>query len=110
MNEKLKALLMEKMGGDKRQGKFEDEVFEFLAYECDEVYSESLGNRRWWEDLFIVVDIGDGVKIGFNSARTTGDDSPRDKGWEFDPDTICEVEEKTETITVTTYEPKAEAK
>ena len=103
MNEKLKALLMEKMGADKRRGDFNDQVFEFLYHECDEVYRESLADRRWWKDLFVVVDVGDGVLLGFNSASTTGDDSPRDKGWEFDPDTICEVEKVTEMKEVTTY-------
>ena len=109
MNEKLKTLLMEKMGADKRRGDFKEQVFEFLAYECDEVYCESKGNRRWWEDLFVVVDIGDEMLVGFNSARTTGDDSPSDKGWEFDPDTICEVEKVTETKVITTYVKKAAA-
>ena len=60
--------------------------------------------RRWWVDFFRVIDI-DGMKIGFWDAETTGDDSASDKGWEFDPKTICEVVEKTEIVTVTSYWP-----
>jgi hypothetical protein len=50
-----------------------------------------MGERRWWEDLFIVVEI-DGMLIGFNGAKTTGDESPYEKGWEFDINTVGEVE------------------
>lgn len=55
--------------------------------------------RRWWEDLFVVVEI-DGMLIGFDDANTTGDNSPSDVGWEFDPSSICEVVAKTVTTTV----------
>lgn len=61
-------------------------------------------SRRWWTDCFTVVDVN-GMLIGFADAITTGDDSPRDKGWEFDPSTICEVVAKQ--VTTTVYEPVA---
>lgn len=74
----------------------------------DPIWEGERDSYRWWDELFVVVEIN-GMKIGFVDARTTGDDSPYDKGWEFDPSTICEVEERTETIIKTTYTPVKEA-
>jgi hypothetical protein len=64
-----------------------------------EVWSGNDSDRRWWTDCFTVVNI-DGMLIGFDDAKTTGDDSPRDKGWEFDPESICEVVAKEVVTTV----------
>ena len=69
--------------------------------DAKEVWSGNDSDRRWWTDCFTVVEV-DGMLIGFDDAKTTGDDSPRDKGWEFDPSSICEVVAK-EVIT-TIYE------
>ncbi len=49
----------------------------------------------------MVVEV-DGMFIGFINAHATGDSSPREIGWEFDPESICEVIPK-EVIT-TIYE------
>lgn len=54
--------------------------------------------HRWWNDVFCVTKI-DGMFIGYWGAETTGDNSPRDCGWEFDPETICEVR-PTEVTTI----------
>ncbi len=62
-------------------------------------WSVVTGERRWWEDLFVVVEI-DGMLIGFDDANTTGDKSPSDVGWEFDPSSICEVVAKEVVTTV----------
>jgi len=70
-----------------------------------EVYSEPAGNRRWWKNIFKVVEIN-GMLIGFRDAVTTGDDSAEDKGWNFDENSICEVERKEEMKVVVTYERK----
>jgi hypothetical protein len=78
-----------------------------IIREAKEVYTGDYHSRRWWNDCFTVVDCG-GMLIGFNDAKTTGDDSPWDKGWEFDPNTICEVEKIEEVKTVTSYERKKE--
>ena len=67
--------------------------------DADEVWSGNDSNRRWWTECFTVVNV-DGMLIGFDDAKTTGDDSPRDKGWEFDPSSICEVVAKEVTKTV----------
>ena len=82
----------------------DEDMLETLE-ECGEiVFKNVLDERRWWSDVFKVTFL-DGMLIGFNSATTTGDDSPKDKGWEFDPTSICEVERHEETKVVVTYTP-----
>lgn len=66
--------------------------YEALVFESVDVYEEETGSRRWWIDTFKVVKLGD-LLIGFDYAKTTGDDSLSDIGWEFDESTICEVEQ-----------------
>lgn len=74
-----------------------------IVREGKQVYSEVTGSRRWWDEVFTVVEVN-GMLIGFDDAHTTGDLSPRETGWEFDPKSICEVE-KTEKV-ITVYQPK----
>lgn len=57
------------------------------------IWSKMTTSRRWWDEEFRVVEI-DGMLIGYDGADTTGDESATDKGWEFDPSSICEVEAK----------------
>ena len=101
MNEKIKEHLVrfctrEGFGTD-------DDVLQEVLLEADEVYSKEISQHRWWVTYFTVVRI-DGMLIGFTSARTTGDNTPSEAGWEFDPSTICEVEAHEKTVIV--YEPK----
>jgi hypothetical protein len=101
MNEKIKAHVLkyhEKMGFKYNN---DDNLIETIQ-EADVVWSGNDSKRRWWTDCFTVVDI-EGMLIGFDDAKTTGDDSPCEKGWEFDPDSICEVEARE--ITTTVYYP-----
>ena len=70
-------------------------------FDADRVWRGHESPRRWWTDCFTVVNV-DGMLIGFDDAITTGDDTPRDKGWEFDPESICPVIARE--ITVTVYE------
>ena len=77
-----------------------DEIIADTIQEAKEVWRDEGSYRRHWRDHFIVVEL-DSMKIGFMGAATTGDDSPRDKGWEFNPDTICKVEPVK--VEVTTY-------
>lgn len=101
MNDKIKRHLEE--FNKKNKWEMEDNwIYETLEECGKEVYSEDLGDRRWWKDLFIVKEI-DGMLIGFNSAATTGDDSPSDVGWEFDEESICEVVKEEETKVIVTY-------
>lgn len=62
-----------------------------------EIYRESQGGSRHWNDIFIVADV-EGMLIGYMDAETTGDMNAREKGWEFEIDSICEVEKITKTI------------
>lgn len=84
----------------------EQDIIDYII-ETDPIHEEDCGSCRWWMNTFRVVEI-DGMLIGFDYASTTGDDSPRDKGWEFDPDSICEVERKEEVKIVVSYEIKKE--
>ena len=69
---------------------------------AEEVWCGNESKRRWWTDCFCVVKVG-GMLIGFDGAITTGDESPSEKGWEFNPKSICKVAAKE--ITYTTYVP-----
>lgn len=99
MNDKIRKHL-EEYCAENKWGVDDDTLIEIL--ENSEIYSEKVDDRRWWTDCFCVADVN-GMLIGFSGAETTGDDSPRDKGWEFDMSSVCEVEKKTETKTVITY-------
>lgn len=77
-----------------------NDVLEWL---CDnEIHSEVTSNRRWWNDTFNVAKYGD-ILIGFDYAETTGDDTPCEKGFEFDEDSVCYVEAVKKTVVVTGY-------
>lgn len=105
MNEKIKKHLQEvnKKEGIGIEDLEDDWVYSTLVELGNEVYTKVRDNRRWWDTVFVVVEI-DGMLIGFESATTTGDASAVDTGWEFDEDSIYEVECRKETKVVTTYE------
>ena len=63
------------------------------------VWSTVVNRRRWWNDLFVVVEVN-GMLIGYDGAATTGDSNPVDVGWEFDPSSICVVKPKEITTIV----------
>lgn len=77
-------------------------IREVLLY-GDTVYERVDGSHRWWNDVFRVVDVG-GLLIGCWDAQTTGDNSPSEVGWEFDWNSLCEVERRD--VTTTVYEAK----
>ena len=79
-----------------KENGFEESFKEWIGWE-DDVYRESLGSSRWWENIFRVTEI-EGVLIGYGWATTTGDNNIFDVGWEFDKSSICYVEKK-EVIT-----------
>ena len=70
-----------------------------IICEAERVWRGNESPRRWWNDCFTVVKV-DGRLIGFNDAITTGDDTPYEKGWEFDPESICDVVAKEITLTI----------
>lgn len=82
--------------------KDDKELAEFLCFELDGIHTEELGSRRWWNDIQVIHKIGDRY-FSISSARTTGDDSPYDVGFEPDISTLKEVKPVTETITITKY-------
>ena len=98
MNSKIEKLLEDyyKKYSDKKWES--NEELNGILMDFDFVYEKIIGSHRWWDDNLCVFELG-GIYIGFVDAKTTGDNSPYDVGWEFDPDTICEMEPVTETIT-----------
>lgn len=68
----------------------DDERIIETILEADILYKEVFNERRHWNDTFNVCKIG-GLLIGYNWAETTGDMSAEEKGWEFEPESICEV-------------------
>lgn len=74
-----------------------DGFLETLCEAGKEIYTEAGESHRWYTDVFCVVQLGY-KQIGFTLAHTTGDNSPSDVGWEFDTDSICEVEHRIETV------------
>ena len=83
-------------------GESEEDIIDTIL-EGDFVWRGKENRRRWWSEWFTVVKV-DGMLIGFEGALTSGDDSPQDKGWEFDPSSICEVTAKV--VTTNVYEAK----
>lgn len=84
---------------NKETGKpYFDDLYDMLREIYDLEYHEDTYGSRHWDNIFVVQEIN-GKLIGFEWATTTGDDSPYDKGWEFDEDSICFVEPYEVTIT-----------
>ena len=104
MNQKIKEHVMRYC--QKHSWPASEENLVEVICEGDVVFEGVGVSKRWWTENFKVVKI-DGMLIGFTDAKTTGDMSPFERGWEFDPDTICEVERK-EVLTVQ-YFPKGSA-
>jgi hypothetical protein len=100
MNQKIKEHVV-KYNKSKGWGEDEESVIETII-DSKEVFSKTIDSRRHWDETFNVVEV-DGMLIGYDGARTTGDMSAEEKGWEFDSDTICEVKKETETETKTVY-------
>ena len=104
MNEKIKKYIANHLiNHENWQNKdiIENNIIEYLI-ESDPIYEENVCSSRWWMNTFRVVKIGE-LLIGFDWAITTGDENARDKGWEFDPKSICEVEKKEEIKVVIKY-------
>ena len=72
-----------------------EDLFSDIGYEY--IWKGNISKHRWWNTFFAVIRIGNTL-FGYNWAETTGDDNIFDKGWTFDPDSICEVEEKTKIV------------
>ena len=79
----------------------EDALIETLmeARHTNLVHEEISSRRRWWVEYLTVVRIG-GMLIGFETAKTSGDMSVDERGWEFDLDSIGEMVETEKVVKV----------
>ena len=102
MNEKIKMHLI-KYCEEKGWTHDDDKDLIETLLEANEIWSGNDEEHRHWIEYDAVVEIN-GMFIQFGNAKGAGDQGPIDAGWEFDPNTICEVEEKKKTVT--TYVPK----
>ena len=80
----------------------EETLIEILLEGSKTVWEGNEDEHRWWEEYDRVVEI-EGMFIKFRDAKTTGDDSPYEKGWELDSSTIREVKPVKKNIEVTEY-------
>jgi hypothetical protein len=80
----------------------DDTLIETLL-ESDVVYEEQVDKWRWWYVYDYVTEI-DGHYIRYEFAETTGDDSPDEAGWKFDPTTIELVTKKEKVGTIVYYQ------
>ncbi len=82
-----------------------ESVCEYLSEVGEQVHSENVGSRRWYDDEFRVVKLGD-VLIGYDGYYMTGDNGMSDMGLEYDDSTVCFVEEYE--LTTKAYRPTQE--
>jgi hypothetical protein len=74
----------------------DDKTLQETLSESKVLYKENMGDHRWWTEWFKVIEIS-GFLIGYTWASSTGDTGIWDLGWEFDWDSLCEVEPKEVT-------------
>jgi len=103
MNEEIKQHIT-KFNQSKGWGTTEQDLINTIT-DSKAIWEGDEDEHRWWTNFLKVIDIN-GMYIGFWWAKTTGDDSPEDKGWEFDPSTICRVVAKE--VKTIVYEPVKE--
>jgi len=82
----------------------EDDTLVEILFEANTVWFGDDEKHRWWILFRRVVEV-EGMFIAFTDCKNTGDNSPRDAGWEFDPSTIEEVKPRTRTVEITEYVP-----
>lgn len=97
MNEKIKAHVA-KYNESEGWETTDESIVETIREAGKKVWSGNNSSSRWWDNVFTVVEL-DGMLIGFWDAENTGDNTPSEVGWEFDPSTICEVVAKEKTVT-----------
>jgi hypothetical protein len=107
MDEKVREFL--KQDAIKNGYDIDDDTLIDLLTDEKPVWEGNEDRHRWWTETTRVVCMKseEGYRyFSFGWAKTTGDDSARDKGWEFDPSTITEVVPSTRMVEVTDYIPK----
>ena len=75
----------------------DNELLEVLR-NFDVIHKELCDSHRWWNEYQYVIRIKD-TYIGYCNAETTGDMSASEVGYDFEPDSICEMEPIQKTIT-----------
>lgn len=101
MNEKIKRRLIE-YNEKNGWGITDEDLIETLK-ESKRMYCEEIEEHRWWKE-YQYVHFCCGIFIGYIDAESTGDESARERGYEFDKSTICEMVPIKKTIIV--YEKK----
>ena len=96
MNEKIKNHLV-KYAQSKGYGTDDATLIEILT-DSRAIGKQDEDEHRWWVEYTQFVEV-DGMIIGFANARSTGDMSARESGWEFDPSSIFEAEKYIEPVT-----------
>ena len=76
-------------------------IYEMLR-DSDNVYEEHVCSHRHWDDYRYTVEIG-GMFIGYIDEYATGD-MAGELGYEFDPNSICEM--SPVEVTMVVYNPK----
>lgn len=100
LKEAVKIAFKNKKGFKEEYLDNDPDLIEYL--QNGEISRESIGHSRHWEDMVIISKIGNRY-FSFCGAVTTGDSSPEEKGWEFDWDSLEEVEPYEQIITITKY-------
>jgi len=107
MNKKIEKVLGGYCNGKGyKKWESDDELLEILR-DLDVLHKEFICDHRWWNTYRYTIKVDD-TYIGYVYAETTGDMSASEAGYDFDPDSICEMEQITKTIT--TYVNKKEVK
>lgn len=75
---------------------------ELLLWEGENTVELSRESYRWWDEIETVSKYGDKY-FRYYGASANRDESIYELGWEFDWDSVEEVEPYEETITVTKY-------
>lgn len=96
MNEKIKAHLTAYC--QSKGWATDDDSIKELLTETKPLFKEVGDAHRWYDELFIVVDIN-GMLLGYDYYHTTGDNSLKDMDLELNLNTVREVEAKEKTVT-----------
>ena len=104
MNDKIREHL-EQYAAKNDWGELDDDLMFDILFSERPLAIFDRDMHRWGEYFTAVVEI-DGMILGFLSAQTTGDQDLEGMGYEFDPDTVREME--TYQAMITQYRDKKE--
>ena len=105
MNSKIEKLLEDDLKKDGfKKWENDDELLRVLR-DFDELHKELISEHRWWNEYRYTIKIED-TYVGYIYAETTGDMNAQEAGYDFEPDSICEMKQIEKTIT--TYIKKEE--